>query len=60
MSKYPTEQALINLVNDLADDLKKIERGNPAHIPATARLIQARKALALHRKGIKAGEDKAR
>lgn len=61
MGKYPTEKALINLVNDLTDDLRNIEPGDvTAHIAVMSRLNRARKALAAHRQAIRECEDKAR
>lgn len=60
MSKYPTERALLNLIEDLQEDLSKVEIGDPACIPIQARLNLARKVLAAHRKAIKECEDKAR
>jgi hypothetical protein len=45
VAKFPTEKGLVNLINDLTDKLMEMERGDPAHIPISAQLMMARRAL---------------
>lgn len=43
--KPMTKRGLENLINDLADELKKIPLGDPKHIRITKQLVTARQAL---------------